>query len=165
MAIHLGFLISLAISQLGFTHGVTPVSKKLECHHQSMASPCLLTPDILVIAKPSFTSIAMYREAGSQYKAMLGVAVDLTASLKVFRDYKNRTFEVSEIHKQLNHACFLDHDFVGSTFAPYELYNELYEEDPTANVQHEDVWSVLDALPLYRNKTASLTNKKVSMVS
>lgn len=80
------------------------------------------------------------------------------------RDYKSRTVEVSDIHKQLNYAC-LGHDFVGSTFDPYELYNELYEQDPTADVQHEDVWSVLDTFLLYRNKAASLTNKKVFMAS
>ncbi|CAG9998511.1 unnamed protein product [Clonostachys byssicola] len=78
--------------------------------------------------------------------------------------YKNQTVEVSGIHKQLNYAC-LGHDFVGSIFDPYELYNELSEEDPTADVQHEDVWSVLDTFPLYKNKSASLTNKKAFMAS
>lgn len=72
------------------------------------------------------------------FKATLGVAVDLTASSKVLRDYKSLTVEVSDIHKQLNYS-FLGHDFVGSNFDPYELSNELYEQDPTADVQHEDV--------------------------
>ncbi|CAH0043787.1 unnamed protein product [Clonostachys solani] len=98
------------------------------------------------------------------FKVMLSVAVDLTASLKVLPEYKDRTFEVSDIHKQLNYAC-LGHNFVGSTFDPYELYNELNEEDPTVDIQHEDVWSILDVFPLYRNKAACLTNKKVFMAS